>query len=753
MSFTIFSRARLALAALALLALGGCDVANKPYADEPGHGKVLYSSFQERPKYLDPVSSYNLNETPWVYAAYEPLLHYHYLKRPYTLEGMSATAMPEVHYLDKDGKALPNDAPPEQVATSVYTLKIRPGLMYQPHPALARDAAGKYLYDGLKPADINGKHSVMDFPLDKAATSTREATADDFVYQIKRLASSWVSTPSPVYNLLNQYIVGLKDLGDRLKDEHDAAIKTRPARDTWLPWHDLRNEPLSGVRALDAHTLEIRVNGVYPQFKYWMAMSFFVPIPWEADRFYAQRGMADNSIGFNTWPIGTGPFMLTEQGANRYIMRRNPNYHDERYPSEGMPGDAEAGLLKAAGKRMPFVDELAFYLEKEREPEISKLMQGYYDVPDLSRIDIAFALLAEQQDGSGRAPTIRDHGLQLIPTHDPSNWYIGFNMLDPVVGQGDTPEQAERNRKLRQALAIAIKWEEYCPIFFDKMGPCEIGMGPIPPGLFGHRTGKEGMNPYTHEWKDGQAVRRPLEEAKQLLAEAGYPDGRDSVTGKPLLLFIDSNGVGPNYQGEIDWRTKQFAKLGIQTEVRANDYNRFQDRLRKGNAQVYFWGWFADYPDPEDYLFLLTTSQGKVKHDGENASNYANPAFDKLYDRMKTLPDGPERLKVIDQMVEILRHDVPWTFGVFPGSVGIYQAWVGNAKPTGVINDKAKYFDIDTELRKQKLAQWNRPRFWPLGLGVLLFALLSWPALRLYRRREAASARQSRIAVASGSRK
>lgn len=744
------SRRLLTLCCLPVLLLpAACDVANQPYQEAQVSGNVLFSSFQERPKYLDPVSSYNLNETPWTYAAYEPLLHYHYLKRPYTLEGLTATEVPSARYLDKDGRELPDNAPFDQVATSVYTIKLKPGIRYQPHPAFARDAAGKYLYQDLSPAQIDGKHSILDFPLEGAASSTRDATAEDYVYQIKRLASPWVATPSPIYNLLNQYIVGLKDLGDRLKTEHDAAVAQRGPRDHYLPWHDLRQEPLSGVKALDDRTLEVRVIGKYPQIKYWMAMTFFVPIPWEADRFYAQRGMADNSLSFNSWPVGTGPYMLTEQNANRYVMKRNPNYRDERYPSEGMPGDKERGWLADAGQRLPLTDELHFYLEKEREPEISKLMQGYYDLPDLSRIDIAFALLNEQQDQTGRAALMKDHGLQLIPTLEPTNWYIGFNMLDPVVGKGATPEQEVRNRKLRQAISIAVNWEEFGPIFFDKMGPSEAAMSPIPPGLFGYRSGQAGINPITHTWQDGRAQRRPLEEAQRLLAEAGYPGGRDAVTGKPLILFLDSNGNGPNYQGEIDWRSKQFAKLGIQIEARGNDYNRFQDRMLKGNAQIYFWGWFSDYPDPENYLFLLTTSQGKVKNEGENASNYSNPEYDQLYDQMKALPDGPERQKVIDRMVDIVRVDAPWSFGVFPGSVGIYQAWVHNAKPTAVIQDKAKYLRVDGALRASKLAGWNQPKAWPLAVGLPVLVLLLWPAWRLYRRREAANARVSRMAVAA----
>lgn len=734
--------------AILLLPTGCSKVVNQPYPNEQIAGNVLFSSFQERPKYLDPVSSYNLNETPWMYQIYEPLLHYHYLKRPYTLEGLTATEVPLPSYFDKDGQPLPEDAAADRIATSLYTIRLKPGTRYQPHPALARDAAGNFLYHDLKPAQIDGKFSIYDFPLDKAASSTREATADDYVYQIKRLASPYVPTPSPIYNLLNQYIVGLKDLGDRLKAEKKAALAKLGARDRYLPWRDLREVPLEGVRALDANTLEIRVIGKYPQFKYWLAMTFFAPIPWEADRFYAQQGMAANSLSLNTWPVGTGAFMLTEQGATRYTMQRNPNYRDERYPAEGMPGDREQGLLADAGQRMPFLDRIVLNIEKEGEPRLAKYMQGYYDIPDVSRLDTGFVFLKEQMDKTGRWQTLRDHDIRMVTSIEPSNWWVGFNWLDPVVGKGETAEEQVRHRKLRQAISIATDWEEHAAIFFDTYGPSEAAMGPVPPGLFGFRSGREGMNPVTHVWRDGQAVRRPIADAKKLLAEAGYPDGRDAKTGKPLLLFFDSSGVGPAYQARLDWQVKQVQKLGIQMEVRAADYNRFQDRMRKGNAQIYFWGWFCDYPDPENYLFLLTSSQSKVKFDGENASNYSNAEFDQLYTRMQALPDGPERQRAIDRMIDIAREDAPWSFGLFPGSVGIYQTWLRNAKPTAVANDKLRYLRVDGALRAQKITEWNKPRAWPLGIGALAGLALLWPAWLIYRRRERADARSTRMAVA-----
>jgi len=104
------------------------------------------------------------------------------------------------------------------------------------------------------------------------------------------------------------------------------------------------------------HLLRIRLKGRYPQWQYWLATTFLSAIPWEVDAFYAQPGMAANSLGWNQWPVGSGPFMMTESVQDRrHVMSRNPNYRVETYPCDGGPGDAEAGRLADCGKRIPFV--------------------------------------------------------------------------------------------------------------------------------------------------------------------------------------------------------------------------------------------------------------------------------------------------------------------------------------------------------------------------------------------------------------
>ena len=136
-----------------------------------------------------------------------------------------------------------------------------------------------------------------------------------------------------------------------------------------------------------------------------------------------------------------------------------------------------------------------------------------------------------------------------------------------------------------------------------------VAYGPVPPGVLGYREPPEGVNPVVYDLVDGKPVRKPIDVARRLLAEAGYPDGRNARTGAPLVLYYDSmTGGGSNPQ--FDWMRRQLAKLGVQLDVRATDYNRFQDKMRRGSAQIFFWGWNADYPDAENFLFLLYGPNG-----------------------------------------------------------------------------------------------------------------------------------------------
>ena len=704
-----------------VLLLTGCGVLNHPYR-ETEHGKnYLYDTFISAPKHLDPAISYSSGEYTYIQQIYEPPFQYHYLHRPYRLIPLTSQDIPVPEYFDEAGNRLGDDPPTVKVTRAVYTIHLKPGIRYQQHPCFAKAPSGQHLYLDLSEDDLTGIEDVFDFPKE----GTRELTAADYVYQIKRMAHPNVGCP--IASTLADYIEGFSEFTQTMKNEIARIEADGGSGETWM---NLDPHTMSGAKVIDDHTFQIVLKRKYPQILYWLAMPFFAPIPKEADRFFGQPAVQSRNLTLDNRPIGTGPYKLIEYSQNKQIvLARNENFRGEPFPSTGDPGDEELGYLADAGKTMPFIDKAIYKLEKESIPNWSKFIQGYYDLSAISS-EVFDQAVQMNEAGLSLSETLEERGIVLNTAVIPANRYFAFNMLDDVVGGYD-----ENQRKLRQAISIAVDIEELILIFLNGRG--QTAQGPLPPGINGYLEGKAGVNPVTHVWDDvaGKAVRRPITDAKRLLAEAGYPNGVDR-DGKPLVLGFDTARTGSAAKARFDWMRKQFKKLNIDLQIRQTDYNRFRDKVARGNYQILMWGWNADYPDSENFMFLLAGKNGQAKYGGPNSGNYDSHAFNQLFDQMESMADGPERDRLIDRMMEVVREDAPWSFGYFPVSYGLYHDWYKNTKPMAISKNHLKYKRIVPDRREVKRADWNHPIWWPVFAGLGIFVLVSIPAVITVRRRE-----------------
>lgn len=670
------------------LLLISCDdgLFNSPYLDNSIMNNTLYSSFSARPKHLDPAKSYSSDEWTFIQSVYETPLQYHYLKRPYQLEPNILTKMPVI--IEKDNN-------------TVYRLNIKKGIYYQPHPAFVKKN------HELSDTELSAIHTILDFK----KTATRELTAKDFVYQIKRLAHPKLH--SPVYSLMKKYIIGLSELNSNLK----AAIKNNKNL-------DLTKFELKGVKVIDKYNYEITIKGKQPQFIYWLAMPFFTAMPSEADKFYSQKGLIDKNIILDWYPIGTGAFMLTVNNPNReMILVKNPNFHLETYPNSGEDRDKELGLLTDANKKLPFLDKIHFVLEKESIPYWNKFLQGYYDRSGISSDNFDQAININTVGKMELSTSMQSRNMTLLTSNSASIYYTAFNMLDDVVGG-----YSEKAQKLRQAISIALDEEEYISIFANSRGT--PAHGPIPPGIFGNIND---YNNIVYEKSEGKIKRKNISHAKKLLADAGYKNGIDSKTNKPLLLYFDTTATGAGAQARLNWLRKQFKKLNIQLSIRATSFNRFQDKMRRGQTQLFELGWNADYPDPENFLFLLYGPNSKAKFQGENGANYDNSKFNKLFEKMRNMENTPKRQEIINQMVEIVRKDAPWVWGFIPKGFGLYHSWLHNAKPNIMAKNTLKYLKIDTLKRVNYQKKYNKIAYLPLIIFIIIILIVLY---RLWKRQE-----------------
>ena len=167
-------------------------------------------------------------------------------------------------------------------------------------------------------------------------------------------------------------------------------------------------------------------------------------------------------------------------------------------------------------------------------------------------------------------------------------------------------------------------------------------------------------------------------------------------------------------------------KLGLDVRVVATNYNQFQKKVRNGAYQLFLWGWVADYPDPENFFFLLWSEMARSKGGGPNTANFSDPRFDELFLTMKAMENGPERLRIIQEMRGIVQQQSPWVPLFHPEEYALYHGWLEGVKPAGLSFPTTKYRDIDSEARAAKRIAWNRPVVWPayalLGVGVALLA-------------------------------
>jgi ABC-type transport system substrate-binding protein len=641
----------------------GCT--NNPYPDAVAERKILYTEFEAPPRTLDPAEAYSTVDHAVTGPIYETLLEYHFLKRPYTLIPGIAARVPT-----------PEPLPDGRVA---YRFELRDDLLYQDDPCFELSAPG---------------------------SRTRAVRAADVAFELMRIADPEVN--SPVITTFWK-IVGLKAFGERLKQRRESDPEFAALR---IDRQYQAAGPVEGLRVPSDTALEIVLGEPYPQILFWFAMEFTTPVPWEAVVHYDGEEGRDL---FDEHPVGAGPYRLVQYDKrNRIVLAKNPNWYGIRhpdsgapgatYPSEGEPGDSEAGRLDPAyvGRPLPFIEQVELRYEKETIPAFNKFLQGYYDATGI--IQESFDQIVHEGNLS---PEMQALGMQLEKSVTPAVYYLGFNMDDPVVGAA----AGERGRKLRQAMSLVVDTSEFTRIFTNGRGiPAQ---SPIPPGLFGHDP--DYRNPYR---------RVDRERARALLVEAGYPNGIDPATGKALHLSFDTGDTSARGRLRYLFFVEAWNSLGLDVEIAATNYNQFQEKVRKGAYQLFFWGWVADYPDPENFLFLLWGPMARNANQGPNTANFSNARFDALFLEMRNRPDDARRLALIDEMRALLERERPWIELFHPESYGLYQPWMRNVKALGMSFSTTKYRDLDAEQRAVLRRAWNEPVLWPawalLGIVVVV---------------------------------
>lgn len=472
----------------------------------------------------------------------------------------------------------------------------------------------------------------------------RELVADDVLYSIKRYADAKLNSKS--WFAMEGAVVGL--------DAFRAASAKAPV--------DHRTAPVEGLKRIDSHTLSIKLTRENPLFLFSLAISSTVPVAHEAVAMYGDQ--------FGVNPVGTGPYMIAKaerKGVLRFL--KNPNYH-QSYPSTGAPGDAENGLLKSAGRKLPLIDVLEMPLIEEPQPGMLKFLKGELDWRGIDRANFTKMVRRKPDGGFELTPEFAVK-FEIYNVLGVAATYINLNMKDPLIGG---------NKALRQALLHLTDTQGEIDVLLNGRGQKLKSIVPL------EFPGSERDTGATYPGYD-------VARAKALLAQAGFPDGK----GLPPLLYRVA-GTSSTERTAFDFAKARYAAAGVQLRAEFSDYPTAIKAAEAGNFQIAnLGGWVADYPDAENFYQLL---YGKNTAPGPNHSAFVNAAYDRAYETARLMNNGPQRFALFRTMNDIIKDEVPLILRFNNVRFGVRQKWLANFK-RNELAPEFKYLDIDMAAKKK----------------------------------------------------
>ena len=282
------------------------------------------------------------------------------------------------------------------------------------------------------------------------------------------------------------------------------------------------------------------------------------------------------------------------------------------------------------------------------------------------------------------APHLAKRGIALhrVPRADTA--YMYFNMNDPVVG-GMAPEKIA----LRRALSLAYDVDR--EIRLARRGQAIRAQGPTVPFTSG----------YDPAYKSDMSSYDPAR-ARALLDMYGYLDRdgdgyREMPDGKPLKI-VYSTEPGQIYRTYNDIWRKCMAEINIRTEFETQQWPAHYKQAQAGTLQMWMLGGTASSPDGQDQLKDMYGPQAGQ----QNFSRFQLPAFDALYERMLSLPDGPEREQLFLQAKRIAAVFMPNRYLVHRIANDLVHPWVIGYRRPVFWNEWWHMVDVDNTRRPAK---------------------------------------------------
>jgi ABC-type transport system substrate-binding protein len=227
-----------------------------------------------------------------------------------------------------------------------------------------------------------------------------------------------------------------------------------------------------------------------------------------------------------------------------------------------------------------------------------------------------------------------------------NTYFVGLNCARPPFN----------DIRVRQAVNMAIDRDRVFNTVFEKRGVPAVG--PIPPGLWRRSVSQEDRKGYAYD---------PVR-AKKLIREAG-------AEGKTIKIYIT---LGPEVLDIISVVQSYFSQVGLKAEIIQLDWSAFKQAVNKGEADAFWLSWWADYSDPENFLFPLFHS-ANVGSSG-NRTRCLDPKLDRLIEKAQQTMNEKQRYGLYRQAEKRIIKNAPWIFMWHKADYFVIQPWVKNFK-------------------------------------------------------------------------
>lgn len=403
--------------------------------------------------------------------------------------------------------------------------------------------------------------------------------------------------------------------------------------------------PIEGFRVLNDSTFEIELVAPYAPFVYYLVNSLGDVVPREAVEKYG----AD----FFRHPVGSGPFVFSSWVPDReLVLKRNPKY----WGTDGK------------GNKLPFLDELRFSFIKDDKLQFNEFLSG--------KLSECFGVPTERfpevVDSSHRAtPAFEKFQVQAVPAM--LTWFFDFNnQMAPF-----------NNADVRRAFNYAVDRERLVRFVLQNSPYAPAHNGLVPPVFRGYPI--DSVKGYTYN----------PEEAKRLMAAAGYPNG----AGFPQVTLH----IYPEPRlSQVAQAVQQmiYQTLNININIQVMEFPQLLDQAESG--KLAFWGtrWYGDYPDPETFLLLLfgeLVPKAPNLPSYPNSSRYNNPLFNESFKKGVATIDHVAQMKHYSDAEKVAMADAPLIPLFYEMHYRLLQSTIRDNPLDAMARVDLKYVWIDRE--------------------------------------------------------